>query len=78
MDSWLIDLESDWKPYLFDVAFQKYVIEKSFPEFKVTPYLMLADKSKSTSIDGLNQLFRVVKKADDRTGIFKKIQKQTK
>ena len=68
-------IESDWKPYLFDVAFQKYVIEKSFPEFKVTPYLMLADKSKSTSIDGLNQLFRVVKKADDRTGIFKKLQK---
>ena len=67
-------IESDWKPYLFDVAFQKYVIEKSFPEFNVTPYLMLADKSKSTSIDGLNQLFRVVKKADDRTGIYKKIE----
>lgn len=67
-------IESEWKPYLFDLAFQKYVIEKSFSEFKVTPYLMLADKSKSTSIDGLNQLFRVVKNADDRTGIFKKIE----
>ena len=69
------NIDSKWKPYLFDVAFQKYVIEKSFPEFIVTPYLMLADKSKSTSIEGLNQLFRVVKKADDRTGIIKKINK---
>ena len=62
-------LESKWKPYLFDVAFQKYVIQKSFPSFKVTPYLMLADKSKSSTIDGLNQHFRILKKADDRTGI---------
>lgn len=29
-------LIGDWKFYLFDVAFQKYVIEKSHPEFKVT------------------------------------------
>lgn len=62
-------LVGDWKFYLFDVAFQKYVIEKSYPEFKVTPYLMLADKSKTTTIDGLNQLFRVTKKTDNRTGV---------
>lgn len=62
-------IESEWKPYLFDVAFQKYVIEKSFPSFSVTPYLMLADKSKSSNIDALNQHFRILKKADDRTGI---------
>jgi hypothetical protein len=68
-------IKPNWKPYLFDVAFQKHVIEKANPEFKVTPYLMLADKSKSTSIEGLNQLFRVVKNAGDRTGIIKKIQK---
>lgn len=34
-----------WRAYLFDVAFQKYVITKSFPEFEVIPYLMLADKA---------------------------------
>jgi hypothetical protein len=62
-------IESEWKPYLFDIAFQKHVIEKSFPKFNVTPYLMLADKSKFASIDGLNQHFRIVKNADDRTGI---------
>lgn len=66
-------LVGDWKFYLFDVAFQKYVIEKSHPEFKVTPFLMLADKSKTTTIDGLNQLFRVTKNTDNRTGVECKI-----
>lgn len=64
--------KSNWKAYLFDVAFQKYVIEKSFPEFKVTPYLMLADKEKSTTVNGLNQMFRINKSAGNRTGIIKK------
>ena len=68
-------LVGDWKFYLFDVAFQKYVIEKSHPEFKVTPFLMLADKSKTTTIDGLNQLFRVTKNTDNRTGIECKIKR---
>ncbi|MEN8857934.1 MAG: DUF2779 domain-containing protein, partial [Flavobacteriaceae bacterium] len=65
----------EWKFYLFDVAFQKYVIEKSFPVFKVTPYLMLANKKKTSSINGLNQLFRVTKKSDNRTGVTTKISK---
>ena len=68
-------LTGDWKFYLFDVAFQKYVIEKSHPEFKVTPYLMLADKSKTTTIDGLNQFFRVTKNTDNRTGVECKIKR---
>jgi hypothetical protein len=46
-----------WAPYLYDVAFQKYVISKSFPGFKVSSYLMLTDKSKTCSVDGLNQKF---------------------
>jgi len=61
----------DWKYYLFDVAFQKYVIEKSRPEFKVTPYLMLADQDKTARVDGLNQMFRIKKNNENRTGIEK-------
>ncbi|AJR02761.1 DUF2779 domain-containing protein [Siansivirga zeaxanthinifaciens] len=68
-------IEKSWAPYLFDVAFQKYVIEKSFPEFTVTPFLMLADKDKTTTIEGLNQLFRVTKKSNNRTGVEPKILK---
>jgi len=64
-------LVSGWKYYLFDVAFQKYVIEKAHPEYSVTPYLMLADKDKTTTVDGLNQMFRIKKESENRTGIEK-------
>ncbi len=66
-----VKYNADWKFYLFDVAFQKYVIEKAYPEFKVTPFLMLADKDKSTTVDGLNQMFRISKNSGNRTGIIK-------
>jgi hypothetical protein len=66
-----LKIDSKWKAYLFDVAFQQYVIKKSFPEYQVTPYLMLADKDKSTSVDGLNQMFRITKNSGNRTGIVK-------
>ena len=52
-------------------SFQKFVIEKAFPEFEVTPYLMLADKDKSTTVDGINQMFRISKNSGNRTGIIK-------
>lgn len=51
-----------WKPYLYDVAFQKYVAKKAFPDFEITPYLLLVDKTKEASIDGLNQRFIIQKK----------------
>jgi hypothetical protein len=65
------NIDAKWKAYLFDVAFQQYVIKKSFPDYQVTPYLMLADKDKSTSVDGLNQMFRITKNSGNRTGIVK-------
>jgi len=69
-------LVSSWKPYLFDLAFQKYVLTHAFPSFKVTAHLMMADKNKRASVDGLNQFFRVPnpKVSDPRTGIIKKVQ----
>ena len=63
---------SSWKPYLFDVAFQKYVMQLCFPTWNIQSYLMMADKSKKSSINGLNQLFRISKKEGNRTGITKK------
>ncbi|MBN1617711.1 DUF2779 domain-containing protein, partial [Candidatus Dojkabacteria bacterium] len=59
-------IQSDWLPYLQDVAFQTWVAEKAFPGFSVNPYLMLADKSRKTSVDGLNQIFKVVPIDEDR------------
>jgi len=66
-------LVSGWKPYLFDVAFQRYVIQKCHPEWNIKSYLKLADKSKTAKIDGLNQLFRISKQVDNRTGIVRKV-----
>lgn len=66
---------SGWKPYLFDLAFQKYVILNARPEFTVNAILLMADKNKKASIDGLNQLFRVSndKNADPRKDLIKKV-----
>ncbi len=50
-------INSEWQPYLLDVAFQKYVIKKAHPKFNVTSSLMLADKTATATVDGLNQLF---------------------
>lgn len=64
---------SGWKPYLFDIAFQKYVIQLCFPQWKIQSYIMMADKSKKASINGINQFFRVSRKGENRTGILKKV-----
>lgn len=54
-------IKSDILPYLQDIAFQTMLVRKAFPHWEVTPYLMMADKSRKTSIDGLNQLFKIIK-----------------
>lgn len=50
-------ISSKWKPYLMDVAFQKWVAMREYPELNIRSHLMLADKSVEASVDGLNQLF---------------------
>ena len=52
-------IRSEWKKYLYDVAFQTYVLSKAYPQLTVTPYLMLVDTSKLATIDGLNQLIKI-------------------
>ena len=54
---------SSWVPYLYDVAFQKYVVTKSLATQNVTvhAHLILVDKSKIASVEGLNQKFKILK-----------------
>ena len=59
-------VNSTWSHYLEDVAFQKFVTQKAFPNWEVTAYLMLSDKSKKASVNGLNQKFQLLKDNDDR------------
>lgn len=59
-----------WKPYLMDVAFQDHVLKKAFPDAVVRSRLMLADKKARTSVDGLNQKFKLVADANGRKGVL--------
>jgi len=59
-----------WADYLYDVAFQKYVMQQCHPEWSITPYLNLVDKSKKTTVDGLNQHFKIAQNSEMRTGII--------
>lgn len=62
-------LDSKWKPYLYDVAFQHYVLAGVFPESTISNYLMLADKNAKCATDGLNQKFQITRDDDNRKGI---------
>lgn len=62
------EISSAWEPYLIDVAFQSYVLKKAFPQFSVTPFLMLADKSMTATVAGLNQSFVLQKDDNGRIG----------
>jgi len=62
-------IKSNWKPYLLDVAFQKYVLEKSMPNAIVTAYLMMVNKDMTCPVDALNQKFQIVRDETNRKGI---------
>ena len=51
---------SNWKKYLYDVAFQKWVCTRALSNNIISAHLMLADKSKRIAAAGLNQKFRVL------------------
>ena len=57
-------ISAEWKDYLYDVAFQKFVVQSAFPECEVSAFLMLADKASVCPTDGLNQKFRVRSRGD--------------
>jgi len=70
-------LVSGWKPYLFDLAFQKKVVQMAYPGFEIAAYFMMADKTKKATIDGLNQLFRIKKDGNPRTDLIQKVNSLT-
>ena len=59
-------IKAEWEPYLHDVAFQTFVVRAAMPGCTVNPYLMLADKSAVSPIDGLNGYFVLRKDAGGR------------
>tara|TARA_R110000868_G_scaffold404863_1_gene683523 strand:- start:878 stop:2401 length:1524 start_codon:yes stop_codon:yes gene_type:complete len=55
------------------LAFQKYVAQKANPQFTFEAYLLMADKTKTAKVDGLNQLFRIPKDGNPRTDVSSNI-----
>lgn len=62
-------LKDGYGEYLYDVAFQKYVVQHALDEkygagnFRVEAYLMMADKSAVADVNGMNQMFKIVRDA---------------
>jgi len=57
---------SGWKPYIYDIAFQNYVVSQALEKFEIFPHLTLADKTATCGVDGLNQKFPISKGNDGR------------
>jgi len=64
-----MQLVTKWETYLLDVAFQTYVVSQAFPAFKVTSFLMLADKSAISTVDGINQRFLIRRDSSGRSSV---------
>lgn len=56
-----MNVTKDWYEYLYDLAFQKYVIQQALPDYDIHAFLMLADESCVSDVDNLNQLFKIRK-----------------
>jgi hypothetical protein len=59
-------IDSGWKSYLYDVAFQKHVVTKAFPNSSVSASFMMCDRDSVCPTDGLNQKFRIHADGDRR------------
>lgn len=62
-------IDSKWRPYLNDVAFQKYVLQNAHPELNVSAFLMLADKSRVAIVNELFGKFLITTDPDGAVSI---------
>ncbi len=58
------NLSKTWIPYLYDIAFQSYVVSLLFEDYEIDSYLMLPNQNSKAAIDGLNSMFKIVKQKD--------------
>lgn len=64
-------INAEWKPYIADVAFQKMVIQKAYPDYSISTSIMLVDKDSLCPTDGLNQKFLIKRDKDGRIKVKK-------
>ncbi len=61
-------LHSKWRKYLFDFAYQLYILQEEYPDFSVLPLLVLPDKSsyaQSSELPGILKPFESESIASD-------------
>jgi hypothetical protein len=54
-------IRAEMRPYLEDIAFQKYVVSKAFSGCSVMSYLIMPDKAVNATVTGLNQCFKITR-----------------
>jgi hypothetical protein len=54
------------REYIEDLAFQTFVLREAYPEYEIHSFLLLPDKSKRTTIDGLAGWFSVNQMVDEK------------
>ena len=63
------DVSSSLRPYLLDVAFQTWVVRCAMPDCQVSASLLLPDKSRRATVDGLNRCFPIERIESERRQI---------
>ncbi|RYU90953.1 DUF2779 domain-containing protein [Mucilaginibacter terrigena] len=61
---------SSWTEYLYDVAYQKVILQNVFPESTIECELLMPDKSKRAEIDSMVSLFQLT--SVDESNTFRK------
>ena len=56
-------------PYLQDIAFQRFVAQQALPGHQIHAFLLLANKDAVSTVDGINQKFKV-QKVDGRLRVL--------
>ena len=59
-------IDGDFRSKIADLAFQSYVVGSAHPEWNISLYFLLADKTSKCPTDGLHQKFRIKKEGTRR------------
>lgn len=62
-------INAKWKPYIADIAFQKWVLQHAYPNYRISSYLMLVDKDSICPTDGLNCKFFLIKEQSGKSRV---------
>jgi hypothetical protein len=63
-------IKAEWLDQMYDVAYQRWILSKLFPRYAIESYLMMADKTRVTTVDNLNQKFILTKDDNGNTKVI--------